>query len=149
MNTRKNQDRTKIPLTRVIGLPTAILLVAGIMIGSGVFKKIAPISRSLMNEHYILWVWVAAGVITMFSAFTYSGFASITDKTGGFYEYLRLIYGDFVAFLYGWSVFTIIGSGSIAALAFVFSQSASAIFHFGNILQSYSDYSIAHFIYPF
>ncbi len=71
----ENEDRTKIPLRRAIGLPTSILLVAGIMIGSGVFKKIAPMSRALMSEHYILWVWVAAGVITMFSAFTYSGFA--------------------------------------------------------------------------
>jgi len=146
---QENQDRTKIPLKRAIGLPTSILLVAGIMIGSGVFKKIAPMSRSLMNEHYILWVWIAAGVITMFSAFTYSGFAKLTDKTGGFYEYMRLMYGDFLAFLYGWSVFTIIGSGSIAALAFVFSQSADAIFHFGNLLPSRSDFSIAHFIYPF
>jgi basic amino acid/polyamine antiporter, APA family len=145
----ENQDRTKIPLKRVIGLPTSILLVAGIMIGSGVFKKIAPMSRALMSEHYILWVWVAAGVITMFSAFTYSGFASLTDKTGGFYEYLRLIYGDFVAFLYGWSVFTIIGCGSIAALAFVFSQSADALFHFGTLIPSQNDFSIAHFIYPF
>jgi len=145
----ENEDRTKIPLKRVIGLPTSILLVAGIMIGSGVFKKIAPMSRSLMSEHYILWVWVAAGVITMFSAFTYSGFAGLTDKTGGFYEYLRLIYGDFIAFLYGWSVFTIIGCGSIAALAFVFSQSADALFHFGTILPSWNNFSIAHFIYPF
>ena len=106
-------------------------------------------SRALMSEHYILWVWVAAGVITMFSAFTYSGFAGLTDKTGGFYEYLRLIYGDFVAFLYGWSVFTIIGCGSIAALAFVFSQSADALFHFGSLIPSQNDFSIAHFIYPF
>ncbi|HEX3766804.1 MAG TPA: amino acid permease, partial [Puia sp.] len=145
----ENEDRTKIPLKRVIGLPTSILLVAGIMIGSGVFKKIAPMSRSLMSEHYILWVWIAAGVITMFSAFTYAGFAGLTDKTGGFYEYLRLIYGDFIAFLYGWSVFTIIGCGSIAALAFVFSQSADALFHFGSVLPSLNDFSIAHFIYPF
>jgi basic amino acid/polyamine antiporter, APA family len=145
----EQEDRTKIPLKRVIGLPTSILLVAGIMIGSGVFKKIAPMSRALMSEHHILWVWVVAGIITMFSAFTYSGFAGLTDKTGGFYEYLRLIYGDFVAFLYGWSVFTIIGCGSIAALAFVFSQSADALFHFGNLIPSQNDFSIAHFIYPF
>src|SRR5450432_4355682 len=99
MNTRKNQDRTKIPLTRVIGLPTAILLVAGIMIGSGVFKKIAPMSRSLMSEQYILLAWIVAGIIAIFGAFTYSGLASMTDKTGGLYEYLRLIYGESVSFL--------------------------------------------------
>src|SRR5450432_942620 len=149
MNTRKNQDRTKIPLTRVIGLPTAILLVAGIMIGSGVFKKIAPMSRSLMSEHYILMVWIVAGVISIFGAFLYSGLASMTTETGGTYEYLRLMYGDFVAFLLGWTIFTIIGSGSVAALAFVFSQSVDSLFHFKDILPSLSDVSVGNFIYPF
>src|SRR5450432_3019503 len=110
----ENQDRTKIPLKRVIGLPTGILLVAGIMIGSGVFKKIAPMSRSLMSEPYILGAWVVAGLVSIFGAFTYSGLATLTDKTGGSYEYFRLIFGDFVAFLFGWTVFMIIGSGSIA-----------------------------------
>jgi basic amino acid/polyamine antiporter, APA family len=149
MNIIGNQDRTKIPLKRVIGLPTSILLVAGIMIGSGVFKKIAPMSRSLMSEHHILMVWVAAGIISIFGAFLYSGLASLTTETGGTYEYLRLIYGDFIAFLLGWTVFTIIGSGSIAALAFVFSQSMDSLFHFKPILASLNEVSIANFIYPF
>ena len=149
MDIKGNQDRTKIPLKRVIGLPTSILLVAGIMIGSGVFKKIAPMSRSLMSEHYILLVWIAAGIISIFGAFLYSGLAAMTTETGGTYEYLRLIYGDFIAFLLGWTVFTIIGSGSIAALAFVFSQSVDSLFHFRQILPSLNDISIANFIYPF
>ena len=148
-STPKNQDRTKIPLKRVIGLPTAILLVSGIMIGSGVFKKIAPMSRSLMSEHYILMVWIAAGVISIFGAFMYSGLASLTTETGGTYEYLRLMYGDFIAFLLGWTMFTIIGSGSIAALAYVFSQSVDSLFHFRDTLTSLNDFSIANFIYPF
>lgn len=149
MSTVENQDRTKIPLRRIIGLPTSILLLAGIMIGSGVFKKIAPMSRSLMSEYYILIVWIAAGVISMFGAFLYSGLASLTDKTGGTYEYLRIMYGDFVAFLLGWTIFTIIGSGSVAALAFVFSQSVDSLFHFKDILPSLSDLSVGNFIYPF
>jgi APA family basic amino acid/polyamine antiporter len=144
-----NQDRSQIPLKRVIGLPTSILLVAGIMIGSGVFKKVAPMSRSLMNEHYILLVWIAAGIISIFGAFLYAGLAGMTTETGGTYEYLRLMYGDFVAFLLGWTMFTIIGSGSIAALAFVFSQSIDSLVHFKDILPSLNDFSIANFIYPF
>jgi basic amino acid/polyamine antiporter, APA family len=146
---QKNSDRSRIPLKRVIGLPTSILLVAGIMIGSGVFKKIAPMSSSLMSEPYILLAWAAAGLITILGAFTYSGLASMTNETGGIYEYLRLIYGDFTAYLLGWTYFMIVGSGSIAALAFVFSQSADALFHFPMLLPGLSNFSVARFIYPF
>jgi APA family basic amino acid/polyamine antiporter len=146
---QENKDRTRIPLKRVIGLPTSILLVAGIVIGSGVFKKIAPMARSLMSEHYILEVWIAAGVISMFGAFLYSGLAAMTNETGGTYEYLRLMFGDFFAFLFGWTIFMVIGSASIAALAFVFSQSMDSLFHFKDVLPQLSDVSIANFIYPF
>ncbi|HEY8734455.1 MAG TPA: amino acid permease, partial [Puia sp.] len=142
-------DRTRIPLKRVIGLPTGILLVAGIMIGSGAFKKIAPMSQSLTSEPYILLVWIVAGIISIFGAFTYSGLASMTDQTGGIYEYLRLIYGEFVAFLLGWTYFIIVGTGSIAALAYVFSQSADALFHFPVLLPALQDISILNFIFPF
>jgi basic amino acid/polyamine antiporter, APA family len=149
LSLQENQDRTKIPLKRVLGLPTGILLVAGIMIGSGAFKKIAPMAHSLMSEPYILLAWILAGVITMFGAFTYAGLASMTTETGGVYEYLRLIYGEFLAFLFGWTFFTIAGSGSIAALAFVFSQSADALFHFPDLLPTLNGISIGHLIFPF
>ena len=142
-------DRSRIALKRVIGLPTSILIVAGIMIGSGVFKKIAPMSQSLMSEPYILLAWISAGLITIFGAFTYSGLASMTNETGGLYEYIRLIYGDFTAYLFGWTYFMIVGSGSIAALAFVFSQSADALIHFPVLLPGLADISIAQIIYPF
>jgi basic amino acid/polyamine antiporter, APA family len=112
---------------RVLGLPTAILLVAGIMIGSGVFKKIVPMAQTLPSATYILAAWIVAGIITMFGAFTYAGLSRMTTGTGGVYEYLRLIYGDFISFLFGWSTFTIVGSGSVAALAFVFAQSVNTL----------------------
>ena len=99
-------------LRRILGLPTAILLVAGIMIGSGVFKKIVPMAQSLPNETLIIAAWIAAGIITMFGAFTYAGLSTMTTESGGIYEYLRLIYGDFISFLFGWSVFMIFGSGA-------------------------------------
>jgi APA family basic amino acid/polyamine antiporter len=146
---QENQDRTHIPLNRVIGLPTAILLVAGLMIGSGAFKKIAPMTQSLMSEPYILLAWIVAGIITIFGAFTYSGLSSMTNETGGIYEYLRLIYGDFMAYLLGWTYFIIVGTGAIAALAYVFSQSADALFHFPTLLPALRDISVSYFIYPF
>ena len=145
----QNIDRTKIPLKRVLGLPTGILLVAGIMIGSGVFKKIAPMSATLMSEPYIIAAWIIAGIFTMFGAFTLSGFAGTTTESGGVYEYLRISTGNFFSFLYGWGIFTIIGSGSIAALSFIFSQSLNAIIHIHDPLVQYRDISIGNFIFPF
>ena len=142
-------DKTKIPLNRVLGLPTGILLVAGIMIGSGVFKKIAPMALTGLSEPLILLAWIIAGIITMFGAFTYAGLASMTIQTGGVYEYLRLVYGNFLAFLFGWMIFVIGGSGAIAALAFVFSQSVNTLVHFPNPLEAWKDISIGQFIFPF
>ncbi|MFI5188535.1 MAG: APC family permease, partial [Chitinophagales bacterium] len=142
-------DKTKIPLKRVLGLPTGILLVTGIMIGSGVFKKIAPMSATLMNESYIVAAWIIAGVIVLFGAFILSGLATITTESGGVYEYLRLSVGDFFSFLYGWTIFTIMGSGSIAALAFIFSQSLNTLIHIPDPLQQFQNISIGNFIFPF
>jgi len=142
-------DKTKIPLNRALGLPTGILLVAGIMIGSGVFKKIVPMSQSLMSEPGILIAWVVAGIITMLGAFTYAGLASMTTESGGIYEYLRLSYGNFFAFLFGWMIFMIGGSGAIAALAFVFSQALNTLIHFPDITNAWKDVSLGGFIFPF
>ena len=142
-------DKTKIPLKRVRGLPTGILLVAGIMIGSGVFKKIAPMSATLMSEPYILSAWIIAGIFTMLGAFMLAGLATTTTASGGVYEYLRLSVGNFFSFLYGWTAFTILGSGSIAALAFVFAQSLNTLVHLPDPLQSMQDISVGNFIFPF
>lgn len=142
-------DKTKIPLRRVLGLPTGILLVAGIMIGSGVFKKIAPMSAMLMNESYIVTAWIIAGLITMLGAFLIAGLATTTTETGGVYEYLRISVGNFFSFLYGWSVFTIIGSGAVAALAFIFSQALNTLIHFPDPLYHLKKISIGNFIFPF
>lgn len=142
-------DRSKIPLNRVLGLPTGILLVAGIMIGSGAFKKITPMAQSLMSEPWIILAWVIAGIITLFGAFTYAGLASMTTESGGVYEYLRLCYGNFISFLFGWMMFTIGGSGAIAALAFVFSQSVNTLLPFPNPLDAWKDVSLGGFLFPF
>ena len=142
-------DRTKIPLKRVIGLPTAILFVAGMVIGSGVFKKIAPMSATHLSEPFILAAWIIAGVFTMLGAFTLSGFATTTTESGGVYEYLRLSFGNFFSFLYGWSIFTIIGSGAIAALAFIFSQSLNTLLPIPDPLHKLEGISIGGIIFPF
>ena len=106
-------------------------------------------SQSGLSEFYILLAWIIAGIITMFGAFTYSGLASMTTEAGGVYEYLRLTSGNFFSFLFGWSVFTIGGSGAIAALAFIFSQSVNSLLHIPDLTQLLKDVSLGDFIYPF
>lgn len=143
------KDETKIPLRRVLGVFTAILIVAGNMIGTGVFKKIVPMAATGLNEKYILLAWIAAGMITMLGAFTIGGLAKLTTASGGGYEYLRICYGNFIAFLFGWGIFIIIGSGAIAAVGFIFSQSVNSLIAIPDPLQQWSHISVGNFIYPF
>ena len=142
-------DKTKIPLKRVLGLSTSILLVVGIMIGSGVFKKIAPMAASGLNENYLIAAWIVAGLITMFGAFMIAGLSNLTIESGGQYEYLRIAFGNFMSFLFGWTSFTIIGSASVAALAFIFAQSVNDLFPLYDPFNNLSAISIGNFIYPF
>lgn len=142
-------DESKIPLKRVLGLTTGILIVASSIIGSGVFKKIAPMSAELMNKNYILLAWALAGIISIFGAFTMAGMATMTNESGGIYEYLRLSFGNLFSFLFGWASFFIIGSGGNAAVAYIFSQSINSIIPLHDPLQKWQHISIGHFIFPF
>ena len=102
-----------------------------------------------LNETEILLAWITAGIFTMFGAFTIAGMATITSESGGVYEYLRISMGNFFSFLFGWIVFAIMGSGSIAALAFVFAQSLNTLVHIPDPLFALKDVSIGNFITPF
>ena len=142
-------DEYKIPLKRVVGAGAAILMVAGNMIGTGVFKKVVPMAQTGLNENFILLAWILAGLIVIFGAFTFAGISQLTTAPGGAYEYLRLCFGNFLAFLDGWGLFAIIGSGSIAAVAFIFSQSVNMLIPLPNPFQQWSGLSIAGSVYPF
>lgn len=105
-------------------------------------------STTLMDQHLILLAWVLAGVISMFGVFTYSGLASLTEEGGGQFEYFRIIYGRFFAFLFGWTCFTVIQSASIASIAYVFSESVNNLMHFSDPLAAWSTVHVGN-IYPF
>jgi APA family basic amino acid/polyamine antiporter len=137
-----------VPLKRVLGLSTSILLVAGIMIGSGVFKKIAPMAALGLSVNYLIAAWIVAGLITLCGALVVAGLANLTEESGGIYEYIRISYGRFLSFLYGWTAFTIIGSASVAALAFIFAQSVNALIPLSQPFSHLDSFSIAGFIYP-
>lgn len=141
--------KAEVSLKRILGLPTAILLVAGNIIGTGVFKKIVPMAATGMSENQILLAWLAAGIVTLLGAFTMAGLAKMTTASGGVYEYMRLSFGKFAGFILGWTGFSISLSGSIAAIAFIFAQSVNAVIRLPDPLHSWANVSIGNFIFPF
>ncbi len=103
-------------------------IVVGAVIGSGIFKKPASMADQLGSPELLLLIWVVAGIITLFGALTNAEVAGIIPKTGGQYIYFQKMYGDFFAFLYGWAIFVVIQTGSIASISYVFSHYAGYFF---------------------
>jgi basic amino acid/polyamine antiporter, APA family len=110
-----------------IGLRAAIFLVVSVIIGSGVFKKIAPMANELGSPFLIIFCWVAAGLISLAGALSTAEMASMYPNSGGEYFYFQKVYGKFFSFLYGWSSFTIIKTAAISALAYIFAQSFNSL----------------------
>ncbi len=146
---QRERTTAKVTLVRAFGVRTATLLVAGIVIGSGVFKKIVPLAQTGLSETWILAAWLLAGFITLCGAFNLAALSSLTEESGGTYEYLRLSFGNFASFLFGWTDFTIIGTASVAALGFIFSQTINTLIPLPNPLQPWAHLSIGQLIYPF
>jgi basic amino acid/polyamine antiporter, APA family len=103
------------------------MIVISSMIGSGIFKKIAPMSSELGSPGLILLCWLIPGIITMIGAATNAEIASLIAEPGGQYVYFKKMYGNAFAFLYGWSSFSVIQSASIASIAYVFAESVNAV----------------------
>lgn len=116
-------ENNKTSLQRSLGLLSCIVLVISAIIGSGVFKKVAPMSDSLHLPAFVLLAWVLAGTITLFGALSNAEIAGMFAESGGEYAYFKKIYNPFFAFLYGWGCFTAIRSASIASIAYVFAES--------------------------
>jgi APA family basic amino acid/polyamine antiporter len=92
------------------------------MIGSGLFKKSATMSAELGAPGLLILIWVVAGLATLIGALTNAEVSGLLPRAGGQYVYFRKMYGDFTGYLYGWSVFSVIQTGSIAAIAYIFSS---------------------------
>ena len=108
-------------LLQKLGLFTAITVVVGSMIGSGIFKKSTVMSTELGAPGILLAIWLVAGLVSLIGALTNAEVAGILPRAGGQYVYFREMYGRFFAYLYGWSTFSVIQTASIAAIAYVFS----------------------------
>ena len=107
---------------RELGLRDSTMIVAGSMIGSGIFIVPAEISRQVGSAGWLLMVWVVTGLMTIAAALSYGEMAAMMPKAGGQYVYLREAYSPLWGFLYGWTVFLVIQTGTIAAVAVGFAR---------------------------
>ena len=103
--------------SRGLGLFDSTMLVVGVMIGSGIFIVSAEMSRQIGSPGWLLVAWAVAGALTIAGALAYGELSAMMPYAGGMYVYLREAYSPLWGFLYGWTLFTVIQTGTIAAVA--------------------------------
>ncbi|HEU4469697.1 MAG TPA: amino acid permease, partial [Flavisolibacter sp.] len=107
---------------RSLGLLDATMIVAGSMIGSGIFIVSADMLKDLGSAGWLIAAWLITGFMTLTAALSYGELSAMFPKAGGQYVYLREAYNPFIGFLYGWSFFAVIQTGTIAAVAVAFGK---------------------------
>jgi APA family basic amino acid/polyamine antiporter len=118
MNEKADQPKLK----HSLGLLDGTMIVAGSMIGSGIFIVSADIVRDVGSAGWLIVVWALTGFMTLTVALSYGELSSMFPKAGGQYVYLKESYNKLIAFLYGWSFFAVIQTGTIAAVGVAFSK---------------------------
>ena len=116
-------------LAKKIGFWSATAIIIGSVIGSGVFMKPASMAGQLGSPVWLTIVWIIAGLFSLFGALIYAELGAMLPETGGIYVYFRKMFGDFVAYLYGWAAFSVMNTAAIAAIAFVCAQYADYFLH--------------------
>ncbi|MBF6639890.1 amino acid permease [Flavobacterium sp. J49] len=115
-------------LKRSLGLLNATSIVAGSMIGSGIFIVTAAMARDVGSAAWLLVIWLVTGLLTMSAALSYGELAGMMPNAGGQFVYIQRAYGKLASFLYGWTVFTVIQTGTIAAVAVAFANYTAVFF---------------------
>ena len=113
---------------QALGVRSSTMLVVGSMIGSGVFIVSADIARTVGSPLGLMLVWLATGALTLIAALSYGELAGMMPEAGGQYVYLREAYGPLIGFLYGWTLFFVIQTGTIAAVAVAFAKFTAELF---------------------
>lgn len=107
-------------LVRSFGLKMAIILVMSAVIGSGVFKKAAPMAALLHEPWLVILAWLLSGIIILFGVWSIAELGGVFPHSGGPFRWLEKTYGELTAFLYGWTCFTVVQTAAISSIAFVF-----------------------------
>ena len=115
-------------LTKGLGLVDSTTLVMGSMIGSGIFIVAADISRQVQSPGLLMMTWFVTAILTLIAALSYGELAAAMPHAGGQYVYLREAFGPLYGFLYGWTLFMVIQTGTIAAVAVAFAKYAGVFF---------------------
>lgn len=115
-------------MTKKLKLWDATMLVMGSMIGSGIFIVSADMMRNLGSGYWLIAVWVITGIMTVAAALSYGELSAMFPKAGGQYTYITEIFGKKLGFLYGWGMFTVIQTGTIAAVAVAFGKFSAYLF---------------------
>src|SRR6266704_1577585 len=118
----KIDDRQQPGLIRALGPLDATMIVIGSMIGSGIFITSAESARLIGAPGWLLLAWAVAGLMTITGALCCSELATMMPRAGGVYVFLREAYGPSVGFLFGWTLFLVIQTGTIAAVAIAFAK---------------------------
>src|SRR5437879_912106 len=122
-NCQMKNGATPTTLERTLGLRDLILLIIGTVIGSGIFIVPGAVLRQTNgNITLAMLVWLAGGILSLLGALTYAELSAMNPKAGGLYIFIRDGFGSLPAFLYGWTLFFVISSGSVATLAVAFSS---------------------------
>jgi len=124
-------------MKKSLNLFDTTLLVAGSMIGSGIFIVSSDIARSVGSAGWLLIVWILSGLITLLAALSYGELAGMMPQAGGQFVYIKKAFGNLTAFVYGWTVFLVIQTGVIAAVAVAFSKFTGVFIPFfeeGNVM---------------
>lgn len=116
-------------LSKKIGFWSATAIIAGSIIGSGVFMKPATMAAQLGSPVWLTLVWIIAGLFSLCGALIYAELGALMPETGGIYVYFRKMFGDFIAFIYGWAAFAVINTAAVAAISFVCAKYADYFLH--------------------
>lgn len=125
------QDATAAGPKAVLTLTDAIALIVGIVIGAGIFRTPSMVAANTGSEGMFMAVWLLGGVVSLIGALCYAELTSAFPNTGGDYHFLDRAYGKRLAFLFAWARLSVIQTGSIAILAFIFGDYASQLFSLG------------------
>jgi APA family basic amino acid/polyamine antiporter len=126
--TKRHMSNTNPSFKPTLGLLDATMIVAGSMIGSGIFIVSADITRNVGSAGWLIAVWLITGFMTLTAALSYGELSAMFPKAGGQYVYLKESYNKLTGFLYGWSFFSVIQTGTIAAVGVAFSKFAGYFF---------------------
>ncbi|MDD8025123.1 MAG: amino acid permease [Acidobacteriota bacterium] len=113
---------------RDLNLFDSTMIIIGSMIGSGIFIVSADIARTVGSPGLLILVWVITGLVTLIGALSYGELAGMMPHAGGIYVYLREAYSPLIAFLFGWTLFLVIQTGTIAAVAVAFAKFSGVLF---------------------